>query len=78
MVVVSEIIGQGKGRDRMNYIVKVFFVDKSGKPHNEYFEYIDIDDAKRRADSEAEILRCDEANGEIIGYSVLLYEVTDY
>ena len=62
----------------MNYIVKVFWIDKNHRAHNEYYEYMGNGDAKERVDREAEDLRRREANGEIDGFSVLLYTLEDY
>lgn len=62
----------------MEYIVKVYYWTKDNKANNEYFEFMELDDAKRFSDSEAEELRAKEENREINGFSVLIYEITNY
>lgn len=62
----------------MNYIVKVFWMDKDYNRHNEYYEYMSGEDARRRVESWADELRAEERDGEIDGFSVLLYELVDY
>ena len=62
----------------MNYIVSVEWSDKDCKWNEEFYKFVELEDAQEFSNTKADEMRKRDDSGEIRGFSILIYEVTNY